>query len=177
MPEEPQIKSLALQAALQESTYLDDPTRLKEMNKAELFKFLSRPDLQNKLGITIEKIEILPLMDQNGKPVYDEKGQILFQAVVKPKFIHPLTKELKISNLNEQEFLYVNELGDLASHVNDVGAHEMTEHLLLFRELFISTAPSKKGMFLKLSQSEYNIREIEMRQQKRRFFQRKEREE
>jgi len=146
------------------STSQESPDKWRETNRAELFKFLSKPDFQDKIKMHIDK--------HTYNIVRNNDGTSVMQDTMTRNMFSPFSKELKTSNLTQEQVIYVMELSDLAHHMNEFGAPETAEFLIMFRDTLLSAAPSKDAMFLKLAQSEYNIRQIQMETQKRKLFRR-----
>ena len=118
--------------------------QLREINRAELFRYMAKPDLQDKIKMNF-------LRYQFEKKIIDGKPMISVMQV--PEIISPFTKELKTSNLSQMQLDLVIELSDLAAYLNALGAPDMPRFLIMFRDTLLSASPSKDAMFLKLTQT------------------------
>ena len=146
----------------------DNMERWKEPTKRELFTFLAKPDYQS-LKTRLEKFSYVPVIMEDGT-----RGM---QMIPKVTTISPFSKELKTSYLNKEKnpvisILYVMELTDLAHQMNELGASETSEFLFIFRDTLLSAAPSMDAMFLKLTQTEYSMKRMDLQSRKRSMFSR-----
>jgi hypothetical protein len=168
--EEDLMKMASDQATLEEiksTISSDNVDRWKDTTKPELFKFLAKPDYQT-LKTKLNKVEYVPTRDvSTGLNVMSPQHHITT--------ISPFTKELKTSYLNKEKspvssIIYIMELTDLAHQMNELGASETAEFLFIFRDTILSAAPSMDAMFLKLTQTEYSMKKMDVQSKKRRLF-------
>lgn len=121
---------------------------LKETNRAEIFKEIIKPDLRKEVRLQI----------------VDEDGNVLDDMTL-------FTKELKVSNLNDFQIMYVTELTDLAYTLFRHGMVETAKELIAYRDTLLSVAPSRHATLLKLMNTEYSVQKIEQEERKyKRWF-------
>jgi len=110
----------------------DTMDRLKELNRAELFKMIINPDFKTELDMNVEG-----------------------------RAINPFSKELKVSNINDQQLSLASELSDIARNLAELGAFKIALEILAFRDTMLSLSASKDGMLIRAMNTEYQFRKVE----------------
>lgn len=128
--------------------------RVKEITRAELFKYIIGPDYGKsnnmKIGTT--------------NPATGRKSE--------DGGIQPFTKELKTSILDTKDIEIAKEASDLARSIDEIGAGNFAKKLLAFRDTFLALAASKNGALMRLANTEWNVKSIRTEKKGRSFFRR-----
>ena len=133
--------------------------------------------MTKKLEETLKALEAEETLDVNQpQGVLDTTRADLFKEVIKPDFqkeesmniktpggeVNPFTKELRTSMIDKRQLEIVAELTDLAAMAGNIGALGCSKMLLAHRDTILAAAPSLKAALLKLMNTEYSIKKIDV---------------